>query len=299
MGQTLDTDQVTVKLKRGHIYVDDDAGPDGVGKRNDPTPSFAIGAFLSSPGDTIHVAAGNYHDNYEADTPFGTKSVCAMLAGGVYLIGEGADNTMIDCTGSDVGIFYAEGKPGGLIKDLSIQNAREACIYITDSEPRIERCVIGESQANGIMMRDSERTITKIFHSRIESNAGSGIYMKHADLQVYYSLIRNNGDAGVYCERWAFPRLRMSRLNGNNVGMFVDAASSPNVTRCDIFDNELYNLELGHGHLLDTLYFREIWWGEVEREAVEEGIYHQPDDPRLPLVDYSRWLPNPIFPQPE
>jgi hypothetical protein len=298
-GQTLDSDQVTVKLKRGHLYVDDDANPDGVGKKSDPAPTLSKAAFLSSAGDTIYIAAGYYHDSYDAVTPYGTKRVCAKVAGSVSLIGDAADRTTIDCSGSDVGLFYSEGDSGGVILGLTIRNAGEACVYITEAEPRIERCILEQSAGDGIMFRDCERKITKIFYSEIRSNAGSGINMRNADLQVYYSLIQNNGASGVHCERWAFPRLRMVNVSGNEVGVFVDTASGPNITRCDVYDNEFYDLELGHGQLLDTLYFREIWWGVTGKAEVEERIYHMHDDPRLPFVDYGKWLGNPIFPQPE
>jgi hypothetical protein len=299
MGQAVDTDQITVKLKRRHIYVDDDAGSNGVGRKDNPTPSLSMAAFLSSAGDTIHVATGYYNDNYEADTRYGTKEVCAMLAGGVSVIGEGAENTTIDCTGSDAGIFYSEGQAGGLIEGLTILNADEACIYVSYSDPTIRDCEIRHSNGSGIYVRDCEREIVSMIRCHVESNAGGGIHIRRGDAEVYYSVIRDNGSAGILCERYGFPKMRMDVITGNQVGVFIDIASSPNITRCDIFDNHSYNIELGYGQLVDRFSFRQNWWGAVDGESIEESIFHAVDDSDLPRVDFSRWLAGPVFPQPE
>ena len=298
-GQVADTDRVTVKLKRQNIYVDEGAAPGGVGKRDDPVSTLPQAAFLSMAGDTIHVAAGSYDESYETDTPHGTKTVCALLRGGTALVGAGADDCVIDCSGVQVGIFYKSGIDGRLVENLSIVIADEACVFVSNADPKISNCVISGSYGDGIMVRDCDRKFAKVVRCDVRSNVGSGIHVRDADLEVYYSIIENNGSAGILCERWGFPKIRRDMITSNTVGIFVDNASSPNVTNCDIFDNNVYDVELGYGQLLDTLRFRGIWWGVVDSASIDEGIYHAADDPTLPYVDFGSWLSGPVFPQPQ
>jgi len=122
--------------------------------------------------------------------------------------------------------------------------------------------------------------------------AECGLLLDSSDAVVFGSRF-NNCAVGIQCVD-SSPSISNSDFFSCNTGINLwNRESTPTIHSSNFTENHLWNILLqGYDPPLVTIDARECYWWPGGADAIEEGIYHDVDDPGVHgHVDFSDWLP--------
>jgi len=234
------------------IYVDDD-NTSGIedGSAGNPFNTVQEGVDFGGPGDTVSVAAGNYVDNL-------------LIGEDIFLVGQGADVTVIDGTGASLPVIGCNNMAGGRIEGFHIQNGTDAGIQSEQSTLSIERNVISNT-ANGVGIQvgtGSSLTITNnviyendldgigfngvavtALNNTIVSNGGDGVNCAHGDgVVIENNIIVSQGGYGIYCDQAPEPQISCNDVWANTVDDYSGCTpGAGDISGDPLFENSTYH----------------------------------------------------------
>jgi len=227
------------------IYVDDD-NTSGIedGTKENPFNTAQEGVNFSGPGDIVYVAAGTYVEN-------------VLIKKSISLIGDGADVTIIDGSGSAQPAVCMT-LAGGIIEEFHIRNGTDAGIQCeqsllsireniisntssghgieidTGSSVTIENNIIYDNDLHGI---DFQGVAATIMNNTIVSNKGDGIGCTSGDgVMIENNIIVSNGEYGISCDQSPEPQISYNDVWDNTIGDY--SGCSPGTG--DISGNPLF-----------------------------------------------------------
>lgn len=162
-----------------------------------------IFAVATNAGDIVHAAAGTYdagevqdESSYTNRAYLGTAKTRCAIPANVTLIGEGAESTILDCTGSHRGVFLNKGSK---IVGLTIQNCLASdgygfAVYGVNDSDVVADCIIQDNKGERYAMS----TVAAIIRSRFYRNMATDLAAIGSTIKLYNCLI-GAGNSGGYC----------------------------------------------------------------------------------------------------
>ncbi len=155
-----------------------------------PKKTIQAGIDAAAAGDTVVVADGTYTGEGNRDLDFGGR--------GITLVSEnGAENTIIDCEGTEIdphrGFYFHSGETADTVLDgFTIQNGRMSGedggggIHCINSGPTVTNCTIlgnvGVFLGGGIYCRNGNPAITNCaFRNNSAEYHGGGLYCRESN----------------------------------------------------------------------------------------------------------------------
>ena len=207
-------------------------------------PTIQQGLDAAQEGDTVLVAPGTYYEVIFWPATNGIKLLSAA----------GAESTTIDAT-NDSSVIHFPGLGGidttTVLRGFRITNGGNVSygggIYMTQSSPIIEQCVVDSNNAGGgICCNNASNPIIRF--CTISQNSGGGIAFNNSSAGLVDSCTISGNSAGagggIFCRSYSNPTVRNCTISGNSAegdwgagGGIYCSYSSPTVTNCTISGN--------------------------------------------------------------
>ena len=209
-------------------------------------PTIQQGLNVAQEGDTVLVAPGAYYE-----------VIFWPATNGIKLLSEaGAESTTID--GSNLSsVIYFPGLGGidttTVVRGFRITNGGNVSygggIYMTQSSPIIEECVVDSNNAgSGIYCNNASNPTIRF--CTVSQNSGGGIVFINSSAGLVDSCTISGNSAGgsgggIYCSNSSNPTLTNCTISGNSAGsgwcggggISCSYGSNPTLTNCTITGN--------------------------------------------------------------
>jgi parallel beta-helix repeat protein len=188
-------------------------------------PTIQAGINAAQDGDTVLVADGIYTGGGNKEIDFLGKAI-------VVLSESGADSCIIDCQNEDRGYYFHSGEDStSVLAGFKIingyplnSNYQGGGIYLQESSPRIENCIIAFNSA---------------------PMGGGGIYCSGANPCIKNCAIGVNSaywGGGIFCQDSSQIKIQDCIIGGNTAsflggGINLEEYSNSTIQNCDIVQN--------------------------------------------------------------
>lgn len=122
----------------------------------------------------------------------------------------------------------------------------------------------------------------------ISRNKG-GIGFRNSDAQIMHNEISDNKFFGIFPKEDVRADISENDITGNKKGVYLYQARGITLSRNNIYDNVDYNISVAEAQDYD-IDARNNWFGTINREKIEEMIFHNNDDPDLGRVEFEPFL---------
>jgi hypothetical protein len=193
-----------------------------------------------------------------SDTIRGSSSTGVYLQNGVYAL---VDSAAIDSSGQ-YGVYLYDFSRG-TISHSSVSRGGSAGIYVqyVDTMTVLGDSVLSNGGDGLYVSNYGSLDSTRIIGSTFAANSANGVYLYYATARVDSSVMVNNG-AGLYIDYGSGARVRWSRFQANNIGVWMGNVntSSSVVNSNFLSDTTAGVVNNSDGHMLtaDTNY-----WGDA------------------------------------
>lgn len=220
-------------------------------------PSIQEAIDAAQPGDTVHIAAGEYHEQI-------------TIKNGITLEGGSSETVIVSLSAEDGHVLIVQNAEEVIVRGVTFQHNTpaaedgESLIFIDGGGVTFESCVFRDSGYDGLEVRGGSVLI--IENSTIDGAAGNGLYVddEDADLEMSDCTVRKSGKAGI-------------RLDDCLTAKIVDCVVSNNGTDGiavygEYADIEFTDNDCSHNGATGMRLDSELY-GTVRRNTLQNNLY--------------------------